>query len=158
MKPSIKTVWLFLLGLLITPASAFAQIFECIDSAGNTEFAQKCSPGTVKQREVVNAATTNSKGDNAQPQKSYKDEEAGFRQRQLEREQAEANDVKARAAAEAAIKKCKDAQSRLVAVENARRLSGGIDPQTGERKFLNDDERAAATQKARDNVATACKQ
>ena len=156
MKSSIQPVWLLTLGLLTMPAVAFAQIFECVDSTGNIEFAQKCSPGTVKQREVVNAATTNSKGDNAQPQKSYKDEEAGFRQRQLEREQADANDAKARSAAEAAIKKCKDAQSRLVAVENARRLSGGIDPQTGERKFLNDDERAAATQKARNEVAKLC--
>lgn len=158
MKPSIHTDWLFTLALLISPACAFAQIYKCIDADGKIEFAQKCSPGTVTQREMVNAATANAKGDDTPPQKSYKDEEAGFRQRQLERQQAEAAEVKARAAAEAAIKKCKDAQSRLVSIENARRLSGGIDPTTGEKRYLDDNERAAATQKARENVATACKQ
>ena len=144
--------------LAMPPAIAVAQIFECIDADGNIEFAQKCAPGTVKKREVANTAPGSSGGDAAPPQKSYQEEEAAFRRRQLERKQAEDNEAKAKAAAENAVKKCKAARARLVTTENARRLSGGIDPQTGQTRYLDDTERVAATQKARDAVTALCKQ
>jgi len=144
----------FLIGVAAGISSgACAQIYECIDADGKLEFTQKCAPGTVRQREVAKTGTSELNGA-APPQTSYKDEEQAFRRRQFERE---AEDKSARAAVEAAEKKCAAARARLVSIENARRVSGGTDPKTGERRYLDDSERAAATQKARDAVTANCK-
>ncbi len=134
-------------------AGALAQIFECLDANGNREFAQKCSPGTVKQREVSKGGTGTLDG-NAEPQTSYKAEEQAFRRRQMDREASEANDAKA---AVSAARKCASARSHLTSLENARRVTSGTDPKTGERRYLNDAERDAETQKARDAVSANCK-
>jgi hypothetical protein len=134
-------------------AGASAQIFECTDANGKLEFTQKCAPGTVKQREVAKTRP-GEMGEAASPQTSYKDEEQAFRRRQLDREAVEA---KAKAAAVADEKKCKNARARLSSLETARRVSAGNDPKTGERRYLDDTERSAATQKARDEVAATCK-
>ena len=134
-------------------AGASAQIYECIDAGGKVEFAQKCTPGTMRQREVAKAGSGNVDGA-APPQNSYKEQEHAFRQRQFEREQQEA---KANALAKAAERKCASARSHLVSLENARRVRAGSDPQTGQPRYLDDAERVAAVQKARDSVTANCK-
>ncbi len=152
-RPSAP-IRLALLGMLtIMPLCVSAQIFECIDANGKKEFAQKCAPGTVKQREVAKGGASNPAG-GAPPQTSYKEEEFAFRQRQLERE---ANETRARSAAADAAKNCHTARARLAAIENARRVTSGSDPQTGQPRYLDDNERAAATHKARDSVSAYCK-
>lgn len=140
--------------LMILSSRAPAQIFECIDADGKKEFTQKCAPGTVKQREVAKGGASNLKGGNAPPQTSYQAEEGAFRQRQIERE---ANESKEKAAAADAANKCQNAKARLTSIENARRVTAGTDPQTGERRFLDDKEREAATQKVRDAVSAYCR-
>ena len=145
---------LMLAGILLSIAgAAAAQIFECTDAGGKLEFAQKCAPGTVRQREVAKAGAASLES-GSPPQTSYQEQEHAFRQRQFAREAAEA---KSRAAAESAEKKCVAARSHLVSIENARRVRGGNDPQTGETSYLDDNERAVATQKAREAVAAYCK-
>ena len=134
-------------------AGASAQIYECIDGGGKVEFAQKCAPGTMRQREVAKAGSGNVDGA-APPQTSYKEQEHAFRQRQFEREQQEA---KANAAAKTAERNCASARAHLVSLENARRVRAGSDPQTGQPRYLDDAERVAAVQKARDSVAANCK-
>ena|SRR5258706_9187013 len=133
-------------------AGASAQIFECVDAGGKIEFAQKCSAGTVRQREVAKSGAGNLDGA-APPQTSYKEEEQAFRRRQFERE---ADEKKERTAAAAAEQKCLAARSRLASIENARRMRAN-DPQTGQPHYLDDNERAIATQNARDSVAANCK-
>ena len=147
------TPWLLSSALAGVSAGALAQIYECIDAGGKVEFAQKCAPGTLRQREVAKAGAGNVDGA-APPQTSYKEQEHAFRQRQFEREQQEA---KANAAAKAAERNCASARSHLVSLENARRVRGGSDPQTGQPHYLDDSERAAAVQKARDSVTANCK-
>ena len=139
--------------LVCMSGSASAQIFECIDAGGKREFAQKCAPGTVRQREVAKTGAGNL--DPATPPRtSYQEEEQAFRRRQMERE---ASDAKAAAQAANAEKRCQNARAQLASVESARRLYSGSDPKTGERRYLDDNERAVATQKARDAVAASCK-
>jgi hypothetical protein len=151
MRPPIHLVLITMLAGVSPGASA--QIFECVDAGGKIEFAQKCSPGTIRQKEVAKRGAGNLDGA-APPQTSYKKQEQAFRRRQLERE---AEDTKARAADETAGKKCTAARAHLVSIENARRLRGGIDPQSGQPRYFDDNERAAATQKARDAVSAYCK-
>jgi hypothetical protein len=131
---------------------ASAQIFECVDAGGKIEFAQKCSPGTVRQREVAKSGAGNLDGA-APPQTSYKEQEQAFRRRQLDRE---AEEKKERTVAAASEKKCMAARSRLASIENARRMRAN-DPQTGQPHYLDDNERAVATQNASDSVAANCK-
>ena len=132
---------------------ASAQIFECIDAGGKLEFAQKCAPGTVRQREVAKKGAGNL--DSAvPPQTSYQQEEQAFRRRQMDREAKEARDTAETANAE---KRCQNARARLASVETARRVYSSTDSKTGERRYLDDDERSAATQKARDAVAANCR-
>ena len=145
--------WLLSCTLAGISTGASAQIYECIDAGGKVEFAQKCAPGTIRQKEVAKAGAGNLDGA-APPQTSYKEQEHAFRQRQFEREQQEA---KANAAAKAAERNCAAARSHLVSLENARRVKSGSDPQTGQPRYLDDTERAAAVQKARDSVAANCK-
>ena len=154
-QPSHATLRLALFGILMMLCTrAPAQIFECTDADGKKEFTQKCAPGTVKQRQVSKGGTSNPSGGNAPPQTSYRAEDNAFRQRQIERE---ANETKAKVVAAEAVGKCQRAQSQLVSMESASRLTASPDPQTGERRVLDDNERAAATQKVRDAVAAYCK-
>ena len=139
--------------LLFVTNGAAAQIFECIDANGKLEFAQKCGPNTVRQREVAKKGA-GSLDSAAQPQTSYQDEEQAFRRRQMDRE---AKEAKATAEAANAEKRCQNARARLASVESARRIYSGSDPKSGERHYLDDNERMAATQKARDAVAADCK-
>ena len=155
LQSSHVTTRLALFGMfMMLCARAPAQIFECIDADGKKEFTQKCAPGTVKQRQVSKGGTSNLSGGNAPPQTSYRAEDNAFRQRQIERE---ANETKAKVVAAEAVGKCQRAQSQLVSMESASRLTASPDPQTGERRVLDDNERAAATQKVRDAVAAYCK-
>lgn len=148
-------VWPALLGMLMLfPVRAPAQIFECLDADGRREFAQKCAAGTVKQREVSKAGAANSDTVVVPAQPAYKEEEFAFQRRRLQREADETKDKKIEAANAG---KCQNARSRLVSIENARRVRSGTDPQTGQARYLDDTERAAATQKARDEVSTYCK-
>ena len=140
--------------LMMLPVLAPAQILECIDANGKREFAQKCAPGTVKQREVSKAGAGNLNEGGVPAQPSYKEEEFAFRQRQMERE---AKESKEKTAADRAAVNCQNARARLNGIESARRVTTGTDPQTGQPRYLDDSERAAATQKARDAVSTYCK-
>ncbi len=151
-KMSICLIFCGALSML--PRGAAAQIFECIDAGGKREFAQKCAPGTVRQREVSKAGAGNLTEGGGAPQTSYKEEEFAFRQRQIERE---ANETKAKAVAEEMAARCLNARSRLNSVENARRVTAGVDPQTGQAKYLDDNERAAMTEQARAAMAAYCK-
>ena len=143
---------LWVAALAGSSASASAQIFECIDANGKLEFTQKCAPGTVRQREVAKTGAGNPYAA-SHPKTSYQEQEHAFRQRQFERE---ANERKEHAAIETAVKKCTAARTHLVSIQNARRVRGGNDPKTGEAQYLNDNERVAVTQKARDAVSTYC--
>ena len=141
------------LACLLTATETAAQIYECIDADGRIEFAQKCSPGTVRQREVAKTGNGAQEGAPA-PAPNYKEEEAAFQRRQRERE---AQEKKEQANQKAAAKRCDSARSRLSSLERARRVTNGTDPKTGEPRYLDDAERAAAMQKARDVVAANCK-
>ena len=67
------TPWLLSSVLAGVSTGASAQIYECIDGGGKVEFAQKCAPGTMRQREVAKAGSGNVDGA-APPQNSPRSE------------------------------------------------------------------------------------
>ncbi len=143
---------LALLGfLMLMPLRASAQIYECLDAEGRREFAQKCSPGTVSKREVSKAGGPEAPA--ASPL-DYKQKEAEFQQRRMQREDKES---KEQAAAAEAARKCKTQQYRVTELESVRRMPNGKDPQTGEVRYLNQEERATELKKAQEAAATFCK-
>jgi len=136
--------------LLAVPIWSAAQIFECTDASGVKEFAPKCGPGTVKQRQISQGGTSPLNSETSAPAaKTYKEQEAEFQQRRLEKQEAEA---KATAKAGECIKK----RVHLRNLETAPR-AGTVNPTSRERKILSDDERKAEIEKTRDWIAQSCK-
>ena len=129
-----------LMASVLGASAAFAQILECTDARGAREYAQVCPPGTVKQRQLQ-------RGDDAPPPpsadtKSPAQLDAEFRKRLSEREAAEAKAAEERTQKETAERNCTQARVQLKALVEGQRMQR-IDPVTGERIFLGDDERAA---------------
>jgi hypothetical protein len=144
---------LVLAASLLFPAVAPAQIYECINARGAREFAQVCSPGTVRQREVM-------RGDEvpaAVPEpKSSAQQDAEFRKRLQERQDAEAKVAADRAKADEVERNCTMARAQLKGLLEGQRIQR-LEPDTGARINLGDDERALETERQRTQVEQWCK-
>ena len=145
---------------LLVSGTAASQIFECVDAKGNKEYAQFCSPGTVKStpilRNAPEATESSSEAAPATPSPSLTDQEAAFRKRELERKEAEEKAAKENAAAEANQKTCELLRSRLRSLQDNQRIAR-INPNTGEPVVLDDDLRAAEVATTQKSIDSTCK-
>jgi hypothetical protein len=92
---------------MLIAGTAFGQIFECVDAKGNKEYTQACPPGTVKENKLMKGgggASTPSAS--AVPAKSLVDQEAQYKKRTMERQEAEAKSTKEKAEAKEAERNC----------------------------------------------------
>jgi hypothetical protein len=139
-------------------ASAAAQIFECTNAAGVKEYAQFCPPGTVQRRQVTKAAETGGDGGSTpgSAQKSFAVQDAEYRQRLLERQQADKQSEEEQGRAEEFDRNCVEARTQLKAVQDGQRLQR-FDPATGEKVVYTDDDRAEAADSQRKAIAQWCK-
>ncbi len=144
--------------LLAFSAAASAQIVECIDAKGAKTLAQFCPPGTVKEvkRAGASAATGSGAAPAAASGKSLAEQDAAFRKRQTERQEADAKGEKERADAKTSEKNCNDSRAQLKQLQEGMRISK-IDPNTGERTFLEDKDRPAEIANAQKAVDSWCK-
>jgi hypothetical protein len=141
-----------------------AQILECVDAKGRKEFANQCPPGTTESRKInrsgVGTPSTPAAGAAAPAaapaQKSLAEQDAAFRKRQTERQEADAKAEKDKADAENRRVQCEQSQSQLKALESGQRI-GRFDVKTGERQIVQDDERQAEINTARKAVQSWCK-
>jgi len=145
--------WVVAAAALLSVA-AQAQVFECIDARGAREFAQICPAGTVRQRQV-------SRDDDAAPAaapetKSTAQQEAEFKKRLQDRQDAEAKAAADRAKAEDAERNCGQARAQLKALLEGQRMQR-LDPVTGERINLGDEERAVDAARQQKLVEQWCK-
>lgn len=145
--------FLVFLVLLALPAAAQAQIMKCVGAGGRVEFAASCPPGTKAQ----DTGIRNSPGTApAAPQKSLSERDAEFRKRQMEQqESAKKAEEKTQQAADLK-QNCDSARSYLSSLQSGARI-GKIDPQTGERVFLEDSQRASEMARAQRAVDSSCK-
>ena len=90
------------------------------------------------------------------PQKSLQEQDVEFLKRQLERQEAEAKAAKEKAGAEEAERNCNEMRGQLKALEEGQRVNR-VDPNTGERIFIGDEERAAQIDSARKSAEQWCK-
>ena len=124
--------------LCLLPAAAQAQIYECVNARGAREFAQVCPAGTVRQRQLTRSDVPPPPPDT----KSAAQQDAEFRKRLQERQDAEAKAAENRSKTEEAERNCTQARTQLKALLEGQRMQR-IDPDTGERINLGDEERAA---------------
>jgi hypothetical protein len=144
--------------MLIAGAAA-AQIMECVDAKGKKEYAQNCPPGTIKETTLLKGGTGPSSSGAAAPApsaKSLAEQESEFRKRNIERQEAEAKDAKQLADAKDAHRNCDNAQAQLKALQDGQRITK-TDPATGERAFLEDQDRPNEIAYAQKAVANWCK-
>ena len=138
---------------LLLSAAATAQVFECTDARGAREYANVCPSGTVKQRALTRA-------DDAPPppseSKSTAQQDAEFRKRQQERQEAEAKATEERGKSDEAERNCSNARLQLRGLQEGQRMQR-IDPDTGERINLGDEDRAVEAERQQQLVAQWCK-
>jgi hypothetical protein len=150
--------------VLTTVAStAAAQVYECTNAKGVKEFAQFCPPGTVQQRQVGksgdsggDAGAVNPAGAGSPAPKSIEVQDVEFKQRMLERQEAETKAAQEKERADESERNCAEARAQLQAVLDGQRLER-FDPATGERIRLGDDERADEAERQRQAVTRWCK-
>jgi hypothetical protein len=154
-------MWRLLMTCILAVAAPLvsAQVFECTNAAGVKQYAQFCPPGTVQQRQVTKGAESGSDTGTPTPgaaPKSVPFQDAEYRQRLLERQEAEKKAEQERARAEEFERNCIEARTGLQAVQDGQRLQR-FDPATGERLNYTDEERAEAAERQRKAIAQWCK-
>jgi hypothetical protein len=156
-------MWRSVLGCVLTIIApiASAQVFECTNAAGVKEYAHFCPPGTVQQRQITKGAESGGDARTATPgagaaPKSAPVQDAEYRQRLLERQNAEKKAEQEQARAEEFERNCEEARAGLQAVQGGQRLQR-FDPATGERLNYTDEELAEAAERQRKAISQWCK-
>jgi hypothetical protein len=132
---------------LFAPGAA-AQMYKCVDSRGVTHYADKPTPGCTNAAVEIQGSPPIS-GRLAPPAENSAQQEADFRRRQLEREEAEHSERAERAQLES---RCANLRQERAVLASGRRLVQ-INAQ-GERVYVDDamrDRRLADVQAALQN-------
>jgi hypothetical protein len=155
--------------LLLTTGMAFGQIYKWVDANGDTHYSDRPPSGKFKSESKLlssgvpeapatgsSAGTAAKTGHAAAKPKTPAEQEAEFRKRQIEKEEAEKKEQKKLADAANRHHNCEAARSYLKGLESGQRVVH-VNPDTGERSYLDDKQRAAETEHAKEQVATWCK-
>ena len=151
----ILFLWAAGLAAMLGAASAPAQVNKCLDANGKVVgYGSQCPPGTRSEATNIRSAPAPSASPGAA--KSIAEQEADFRKRQVEKQDAQAKADK-RASEDSEKKRaCDSARSYLKTLQSGMRVAR-TDPNTGERVYLGDDERAREMDSAQRAVDTNCK-
>lgn len=143
--------------VLLAPLTAHGQLLKCISPDGRVEYATDCPPGTKEQRTGIRSSgggPTSSVP--STQQKSLSEREAASKKGATERQQAEKKEQQKQAEADQRRRACEDARSYLASLEGGARLTR-TDPKTGERTFVDDDQRAKEAAYARSMIQENCR-
>jgi len=156
---------LALLGALwLVSAPAMAQTYKWTDADGKIHYSDQPPPANVKEQVTVKPRKPSASAPNAAPAgndaspakaRTYVEQEAEFKKRQVETAEREAEEKKK--AAEAAEKKqnCNQARAQLRSLQ-----AGGRVTQTnaqGEREYMSDAQIGQAIESAKKSVDSWCK-
>ena len=145
--------------LLLAAAAAHAQVMECVDAKGTKTIAQFCPPGTVKENKLMKggAGPGPAGGSAAAPvkSKSLAEQDAEFKKRTLDRQDAEKKAEKEKADAKDLEQNCLSARAQLRGLQDGQRISR-TDPKTGERIVLEDKDRPGEIASAQKSVDQWC--
>jgi hypothetical protein len=148
----------------VCASAAMAQQYKWTDKDGRTQYGDNPPPGVEATRikgpsgpsPAPSAPASGSAAGSKDVGKDGKplSPEAAFRKRQQEQAEAEKKDAEKQAQAEVRRKNCESAQASLRQLESGQRI-GQVNAQ-GERVFMEDDQRAKATQSAQKAVSDWC--
>jgi hypothetical protein len=148
----MKTL-LAILAVAALPFTAHAQIMKCVGAGGRVEFAAACPPGTKAEstgiRNTPGAAP-------ATQQKSLAERDADFRKRATEQQEAAKKGEEKNQQTADQKQNCESAKSYLTSLQSGNRI-GKTDPATGERIFMEDNERTSEMARAQRAVESSCK-
>jgi hypothetical protein len=139
--------------MMIAAVPASAQMLKCVGKDGKVEYATQCPSGTTEQQTGIR----NTPGKiTSPPQKSMAEREADYKKRQAEstddRKKGEQKSAETAAQKEA----CDNARANLAGLQGGQRVVR-IDPKTGERIFVQDEQRPAEIARAQKAIDTNCK-
>lgn len=153
-------------GAWLVSAPAGAQTYKWTDADGKIHYSDQPPPANAKEQVTVKprkpsapttsaSPSTGEKGATAAKPKTYVEQEAEFRKRQVETAEREAADKKK--AAEAAEKKqnCEQARAQLKSLQSGGRITRNS--AQGEREYLNDAEIAQEIERGKKSVDSWCK-
>lgn len=148
---------IIVLFLVFAPLSVQAQLLKCVGKDGKIEYAAQCPTGTKEQQTGIKntkeGPTTSGKSTG---QKSLAERDADFRKRQTDQQAAATKKAEESKDTEARKANCENAKSHLTAIESGERIVK-VDPTSGERSYLDDNERKKALAQARASVDGWCK-
>lgn len=144
------------IALLIAAAPASAQLLKCVGKDGKVEYATQCPPGAKEQQTGIRNDPGAIKSAPASQQKSLAERAADAKKRQAE--SAEDKKKSEQKAAETAVarEQCDNARANLKGLQEGQRVVR-LDPKTGERIFVQDEERPAEIARAQKAVDANCK-
>jgi hypothetical protein len=143
------------LAMMAVSAGAAAQINKCLDASGKVVgYGNECPAGTRSEASGVKSSPPPSAATSAP--KSTAERDADFRKRQMDKQDAEAKDAKAAAAAEQNKRACEESRSYLAALQSGQRITK-TDPRTGERVFLSDSDYARESARVQQNIQSHCR-
>lgn len=151
MKASIALI------VLLLSATAHGQMLKCTGKDGKIEYAAQCPPGTKQEATGIKSTPSPTPAaSSAAPQKSLAEQNAEFKKRATEKQEAQAKEEKKAAQDTQRERACQDAQAYLKNLQAGNRIAK-IDPKTGERVYLEDAGYATETASAQRSVDANCK-
>ncbi|HKB82545.1 MAG TPA: DUF4124 domain-containing protein [Burkholderiales bacterium] len=165
----IGITWLLLVvvsGMCFVVTPVFAQTYKWKDADGKVHYSDQPPPANAKEPMTVKpgkpsatapastAAPTAKGGVAAAKPKSYTEQEADFKKRQVEAAERDAADKKKAAEAAEKQKNCEQARAQLKGLESGGRMTRNN--AQGEREYLNDAQIAQEIERTKKTVANWC--
>ncbi|HSN41320.1 MAG TPA: DUF4124 domain-containing protein [Burkholderiales bacterium] len=141
--------------LVLMSGTVYGQLYKCIDKSGGVEYANACPPGTRQQATGIRSSPGASPSA-AAPQKSFAEQDAEFRKRQIEKQEGLAKQEKKAAQDAQRQRNCDNARSNLQGLQMGGRIAR-VDPKTGERVYLDDKDIQQGIAEAQRAVDANCK-
>ena len=152
--------YLIALIVMLAPLAAQAQLLKCVGKDGKVEYASECPSGSKEQQTGIRNTKEGPAGSapaakGAGP-KSTAEKEAEFKKRQVEKGEASAKQEKEAAEKAQKAQACTEARGYLAGLQSGARITR-TNPTTGERTFLEDNERTQEVARAQQSVDANCK-
>jgi hypothetical protein len=154
------------LAVLLFATAAHGQLLKCVGKDGRVEYAAQCPAGAREQSTGIRSTpapapaaapgSTAPPGATATKPQSLAERDAEFRKRQAAQAEAAAKDAKKSADDAQRQRVCEDSRAYLKNLQSGNRIMR-IDPNTGERVFLEDAQYAGETAAAQRTVDANCK-
>lgn len=154
-------IYTLVLAVLLVPVAATAQIYQWKDASGKVHYSDQPPPASAKQertfvpRGLAPAPAATQAADAPPAEASWQEQEAAFKQRQVEQEEARARQEKEDAAASERKRNCELAKGNLRNLQVGGRQVR-FDAKTGDRAYLSDAELSQTLKDAQRAVEEWC--